>query len=93
VKTQLSSKTLDGGNKEHVEKMCKEVKLSPKAVGLLLLLADVMDLIAKGNNTYVIFGSTQSRDAYSLSVRGDDQQPTIYGSNYDEISIKAFDMV
>jgi len=84
---------LKSGNKAHLLKICKDAKLSAQSLGILYLIADVLDVIAEGHNTYVIIGSTKAKDAYTISVKGDDEQDTIYADEWDELCTKAFDLV
>jgi len=67
-----------------------ELKATPY-YALLLLLADMFDTIAKGDNCYAVIGATSNRTAYSLTVNISHDKASIYAASFDEIAAGAAD--
>lgn len=80
---------IEDGNLEYVDSVIKQLKLKPEALGLLRLVADMMDHIARDENYYMIIGTTKSFNAYSCTIKGNDAPDPIYASNLEELNIKA----
>jgi len=60
---------------------------------LLVLIADVMDNIAKGEDAYMIIGATRNRDACSLTVKCGSDFSSIYGDTFKDLAEKGQELV
>lgn len=60
---------------------------------LLYVLADMMDLIGKGENWYVIMGATKNKDAFSMTVVHDDDRVSAYAEDFGGLCLKARDFL
>lgn len=87
--TQSRGSRVKGGNLAYARQCAALPKPKDEALGIFLLLADMLDAIASGRNMYMVVGSTKDGTAYSVSVKGDDAPDTFYGEDLEELNIKA----
>ena len=57
--------------------------------GLLLLLSQVCDEAAKGDNTWVSLGKTQDGSALALAVHTPDGNLSAYGATFGGLALEA----
>lgn len=62
-------------------------------VGLLFLIADMLDTVAKNSNMYMIIGKTSNGSAFSVTIKGDDAPPAFYGQTLAELGVQALDLL
>lgn len=55
-------------------------------LGILRVIAQCMDYIAKGEDFYLIIGTTKARDAFQLNWKGDGAPGPVYASNLAGLS-------
>lgn len=94
--TEHSSKTqIHGGNLLALEDtITGETLLFPNSVGLLAVIADMFDDIAKGREYYMIVGATSNKSAFSVTVKsGQTIVAQVYGGTLEEISTKVLDLL
>jgi len=58
---------------------------------LLEVIADMLDQIAKGDNCYMVIGSTSSKTAFSVTVNVAGEKDARYGSDLAALSAGAGD--
>lgn len=57
--------------------------------GLLELIAEMFDAIAKGEDFYMIIGATSKRDSFSLTVKESGQPTTVYAPDLPSLCTQA----
>lgn len=84
---------LEKNNLSILEKGLKENKYVQERVGLLLLIADMFDAIAKGENWYMVIGSTKQNDSFSVTIKSGDDAEYIFGTSLTDLSAKALSLL
>lgn len=92
-KTSKASPQLHTANLETLRKLTGPVDKMDSQFGLLLLIADMMDEIAKGRNMYMVIGSTQNGSAFSVTVKGEDAPAPMYGAWLGDLGTQALDLL
>jgi len=60
-------------------------------MGLLLLLADMLDTIAKGSSCYAVIGSTSSKTAFSFTLNAEGAKDARYAPDLATLATAAQD--
>lgn len=84
---------LEKRNLAILEKALENDKYVKERMGLLLLIADMFDAIAKGENWYMVIGSTKQNDSFSVTIKSGDNAEYIFGTSLDELSAKALSLL
>jgi len=93
VKFDSKTAKLSTNNLQTVREHIKANTASLAYQGLLCVLADVLDRASAGNDTYVILGLTQNRDALLLTVKEGSKKAYAGGGGLLEISEDAEKLV
>lgn len=80
---------LERQNVQTLRKSEQEAMFDTPYWNLLVMLADMADSIARGEDWYCIIGSTKNRDAFSLTVVGGLNRDTVYATNFRDLADKA----
>jgi hypothetical protein len=89
--TPNSSGKLQDGNLKKVQSTLTKQDVTSDVVGMLLLVADMMDCIAHGQDMYMIIGCTQRRDAFSVTIKGSAAPAPFYGQDITDLGKGAVD--
>jgi len=90
-KTRKAPLTKD--NLAHLTELVKPLKNGQEHLGLLLLIADMLDCIANGENWYMVIGSTKQNDAFSVTLKSDGDAEYCFGTSLSDLSLKAFSLL
>jgi hypothetical protein len=90
-KTRKAPLTKD--NLTHLLDVIKPVKNGEQHLGLLLLIADMLDCIANGEEWYMVIGSTKSNDAFSVTITSGADKEYVFGSSLSDLSIRAHSLL
>lgn len=90
---KVRKQPLTPDNLAHLEEIIKPIKNGPEHLGLLLLIADMFDAIARGENWYMVIGSTKMNDAFSITLKNDDDAEYAFGTSLADISLKAYSLL
>jgi len=60
-------------------------------MGLLLVLADMCDMIGRGSTCYVVIGSTSSKTAFSITMNAEGEKDARYGPDLAQLATGAQD--
>jgi len=82
---------LTNDNKKGVSAWGKTPLEETPYYSLLVLLGDMFDTIAKGDNCYAILGATSARSAFSLTVNISQDKASIYAPSFEEVAAGAQD--
>jgi hypothetical protein len=80
-------------NLQHLIEVIKPIKNGEEHLGLLLLIADMLDCIANGENWYMVIGSTKMNDAFSVTLKSGDDAEYAFGSSLSDLSLKAHSLL
>jgi hypothetical protein len=86
-KTRKAPLTSD--NLTHLLDIIKPVKNGEDHLGVLLLIADMLDCIANGEQWYMVIGSTKMNDAFSVTIKSGNDAEYIFGTSLSDLSVKA----
>jgi hypothetical protein len=80
-------------NLTHLLEVIKPIKNGEEHLGLMLLIADMLDAIANGENWYMVIGSTKMNDAFSVTLKSGDDAEYVFGTSLADISLKAHSLL
>lgn len=87
--TQSVSARLEAENELKLAQSMAKDKSAARYLPLLQLVAQMCDMIANGENIYMIIGATSKKDSYSLSVKLNNEATTVYASTLEDLSTQA----
>jgi len=87
VKFDASKGELPPINVELIQKAAKDKDLIALYAGLLLVIADALDIAVQGGNAYVSIGLTRKRDAIVLTVKDGNMAAYATGANITQLSV------
>jgi len=90
-KTRKQPLTKD--NLTHLLDVIKPVKNGEEHLGLMLLIADMLDAIANGEEWYMVIGSTKSNDAFSVTLKSGNDAEYVFGTSLSDLSLKAHSLL
>lgn len=90
-KTRKQPLTKD--NLTHLLEIIKPIKNGEEHLGLLLLIADMLDAIANGEEWYMVIGSTKMNDAFSVTIKSGPDSEYAFGSSLSDLSLKAYSLL
>lgn len=91
--TQQHASELRKNNLQVYQEAIKKKQLTPEMLGLLLLIADVLDHVATGSDMYMIIGTTKDRTAFSFNLKHATGNQPGYGADLEELSLKAYSLL
>ena len=91
--TKTRKAPLTNDNLEHLRKVTANVKNADEHLGVLMLIADMLDAIAQGQEWYMIIGSTKANDAFSVTIKSGQDAEYCFGSSLSELSLKAVSLL
>jgi len=90
-KTRKQPLTKD--NLTHLLDVIKPIKNGEEHLGLMLLIADMLDAIANGEEWYMVIGSTKSNDAFSVTLKSGSDAEYVFGTSLSDLSLKAHSLL
>jgi len=90
-KTRKAPLTKD--NLTHLLDVIKPVKNGEEHLGLLLLIADMLDCIANGEEWYMVIGSTRANDSFSVTLKSGQDSEYVFGVSLSDLSLKAHSLL
>ena len=76
-----SANGIAGGNVKHLNDSLVSDILDSEYLDLLRLIAEIIDMIAVGDNVYLVLGSTKDRSALTLTIKGDAEVQPVYAGS------------
>ena len=89
---QLKQKTVTrvaGCNEEAFLASASKPGKGKDYVALVQLVAQMCDMIAAGEDVYMIIGATSKKDSFSLTVKQNGDGTTVYATSLPDLSLQA----
>lgn len=88
-----NKKLLAGNNEAWLKALEEEGTGLGDVIGILTVIAQVLDFIAKGEDFYLLVGATRNRDAFTLNWKGEGAPGAVYATDLAGLSEQAQELL